>query len=120
MSMVLYAGVGALATVVHYAVLILCVEGLGWPPGASSPLGACAGAMVAYAGNRRVTFRDTTRPHAEALPRFAGVALVGAAGNGLIVGGLAALGVHYLLAQVVATGVVVVATYQINRRWTFT
>lgn len=114
-----YAAVGMVATLTHYALLILLVEGLGLPPGPAAWAGAVLGAAVAYAGNRRFTFGHSATPHAQALPRFAAIAALGALANGLIVGGGAALGVHYLVMQAVATVLVMVATYHLNRRWSF-
>lgn len=119
MSLLRYVGVGSLATVAHYAVLVLAVEVGGGSPPWSSFMGACVGALVAYAGNRQITFVDSGQPHRVAMPRFFGVALLGATGNGLIVSGLTSWGLHYLLAQAVATVGVTVLTYHLNRRWTF-
>ena len=51
-----YTFVGALATAAHYALLVLCVEALGWPAWIASGAGATFGAQLAYIGNRRFTF----------------------------------------------------------------
>lgn len=120
MSLPLYAAVGAAATVAHYAVLALLVESSWSPPGPAAALGALVGAGVAYFGNRAFTFKDTATPHRRAVWRFLTVALVGALLNGLMVGaGYEHLGLHYLLAQVMATVVVMLLTYHLNRWWTF-
>ncbi len=114
-----YAAVGAVATACHYALLVVLVEAAGVVPGLSALAGAVLGGVVAYLGNRRYTFSFSEVGHARAMPRFAAVAAAGAVLNGLIVGAGAALGVHYLLAQVLATVLVMLATYQLNRIWTF-
>jgi putative flippase GtrA len=114
-----YALTGGLATVLHYGLLLALVERLLWPPGLAAALGACAGALLAYAGNRRFTFAAGQRRHRAALPRFALVALAGALLNGLIVGALSRLGLHYLLAQLLATLAVLLLGFRINKRWTF-
>ena len=44
-----YAAVGAVATAVHYLLLVLCVEGGRWPAFLASGFGASVGAQVAYA-----------------------------------------------------------------------
>ncbi|HEY2559713.1 MAG TPA: GtrA family protein [Caldimonas sp.] len=113
-----YAAVGAVATATHYAILVGLVEA-GWleAPRAAA-LGAWVGAQVAFAGNAAFTFRDS-RATVGAWLRFQVTALVGAALSfGLVAGGVR-LGVHYLLAQVVATLVTLGVTFEINRRWSF-
>ena len=114
-----YAAVGAVATACHYALLTALVEWAVWAPGLAALAGSLLGALVAYMGNRRFTFTEARTPHGLALPRFAATAAVGAAANAMIVGGGAALGMHYLLMQMVATALVMLGTYQLNKSWTF-
>ena len=45
-SLLAYSLVGAFATAVHYALLVLCVEAAGWPAYAASGFGAVVGAQV--------------------------------------------------------------------------
>ena len=113
-----YTAVGAFATAVHYGVLVGCVEGLGWPAPLGSGLGAVVGAQVAYAGNRWFTFahRGDVR---DSWPRFQATALAGALVGMAIVALGVRLGVHYVLAQMAATGVSLVLTFAINRAWAF-
>ncbi len=113
-----YAGVGAAATLAHYALLAAWVESLHGPAWIGSGLGATLGAQIAFFGNRAWTFghRGALAP---AWWRFMGTALVGAAfGMGLVAAG-GALGVHYLLAQALATILSLLLTFAINRHWTF-
>ena len=113
-----YTAVGALATAVHYLVLIAWVEGLNGPAYIGSGIGAVVGAQVAYAGNRWFTFAHRGAITAS-WPRFQLTALLGALlGMGVVALGVR-LGVHYLLAQVVATGLSLLLTFAINRAWTF-
>jgi len=113
-----YAAVGAVATAAHYAILVGLVEA-GWlAPQRAAALGAWIGAQVAFAGNAAFTFRGAGATFGAWL-RFQATAFVGAALSfGLVAGG-ARLGVHYLLAQIVATLVTLVVTFEINRRWSF-
>ena len=113
-----YSAVGALATAVHYLVLIACVELAHWPAYLSSGIGAVIGAQVAYAGNRWFTFAHTGAI-AASWPRFQITAVIGALLGMAIVAAGVRLGVHYLFAQVVATLASLVLTFLINRRWTF-
>lgn len=115
-----YAAAGAVATAAHYLVLVALVEaGVAKPP-VGSALGAVVGAAISYLLNRRLAFAGTTVAHAAAILRFSGVAAIGAILNGGIVAALsAAVHVHYLCSQIVATVIVLLMTYVTNKAWTF-
>ena len=113
-----YTLVGALATAVHYAVLIASVEAARWPAWLASGAGAVVGAQVAYLGNRRYTFGYRGGIGVSWL-KFQLTALAGALQGMAVVAFGVAVGLHYLVAQVLATLSVLLATFAINRRWTF-
>ena len=113
-----YTGVGALATALHYGVLVLCVERAGWPAFAASGFGALVGAQVAYLGNRWFTFAHRGAV-AASWPRFQATALLGALLGMAIVALGVRLGVHYLIAQGLATLTSLAITFAVNRAWTF-
>ena len=113
-----YAAVGAVATAVHYAILVGLVEARLLTPPFAAALGAWVGAQVAFAGNAASTFRA----HGATLRawwRFQLTALFGALLTFALVALGVRLGVHYLPAQVVATLATLVVTFEINRRWSF-
>lgn len=113
-----YAAVGAVATAVHYAILAGAVEaGLLAPPRAAA-LGAWVGAQVAFAGNAAFTFRGAGASMGGWL-RFQVTAVLGAVLSYALVALGVRLGLHYLAAQVVATLLNLVVTFEINRRWSF-
>ena len=114
-----YLLVGGSATALHYAVLIGCVEALHMPAAIGAALGAFIGAIWAYAGNRRYTFADRTPEHRHALPRFFAVAALMAVGHGAVVACGQAFGMHYLLAQIIASAAALGAGYGLNKRWSF-
>ncbi len=112
-----YAGVGAIGTVGHYAVYIALVNlGLGVP--SSSAAGFVIGALINYWLNYHYTFKSE-QPHRHAASKFFIVALVGLVLNTLIVFVLHRLQWHYLLAQAMATLIVLVLNFAVNRHWTF-
>jgi putative flippase GtrA len=114
-----YLLIGLLATAIHYSVLVALVEYAAAAAAPSAAFGAACGALAAYAGNRRFTFRRGVA-HGQALPRFLAVAALGAVANGAIVwAGTEVIGMHYLVAQAVATGIVVWSGFVLNRRWSF-
>ena len=120
MTLFRYSLTGAVATAVHYLVLLALVEGAGSPAGPAAGAGAICGAVVAYLGNRRYAFVTSRTTHGHAVPRFFLVSAVGAAMNALLVwAGTGPLRLHYLTAQVIATVVILLLTYRLNRSWTF-
>ncbi|MEP7056507.1 MAG: GtrA family protein [Caldimonas sp.] len=113
-----YGVVGAFATAVHYLVLVLCVEAIGWPAWLASGLGAVIGAQVAYLGNRRYTFAHRGAI-GESWLKFQSTALFAALLGMAVVAVGVRIGLHYVLAQIVATGLNLLVTSAINRSWAF-
>lgn len=113
-----YAAVGGVATAVHYALLWVAVERWHWAPPLAAGAGAALGAQVAFVGNRVFTFGHRG-PWLPAWWRFQLTAALGGITSMAVVALGTALGVHYLAAQVLATGLAMGLTYAVNRRWTF-
>ena len=113
-----YASVGLLATAVHYSVLVGFVENALLAPRFAAAIGAWIGAQVAFAGNAWFTF-DGAVIDARAWLRFQMTAVVGAAISFAIVAIGVRAGLHYLLAQALATLLTLFVTYEINRRLSF-
>jgi putative flippase GtrA len=113
-----YTLVGALATAAHYMLLVLGVEAFAWPAWVASGVGATLGAQLAYVGNRRFTFAHRGAIGTSWL-RFQITALAGTLQGMAIVAAGVALGVNYLVAQIVATLAGLLTTFAINRAWTF-
>ena len=113
-----YATVGAVATAVHYAILAACVEAALLPPPWAAALGAWVGAQVVFAGNAWFTFAGVPVTFTAWL-RFQIVAVLAAVISfGVVAAGVRA-GLHYLLAQAIATLVALFVSYEVNRRWSF-
>jgi putative flippase GtrA len=113
-----YALVGGAATAAHYALLAVAVEAWAWRPALAAGTGAVLGAQVAFVGNRRFTFGHRG-PWLGAWWRFQLTAVLGAVVSMAVVGGGTRLGLHYLLAQVIATLLAMGITFGVNRRWSF-
>ena len=114
-----YAAAGAIGTLVHYVVLLVLVELAAAGSVLASTLGALAGALVNYTLNYRYTFRSV-RPHAESALKYLVVSVAGVLLNAVVIAAATSvLGLHYLVAQVLATAVVLVCAFAINRAWTF-
>ena len=114
-----FSGVGVVAAVVHYGILIGLVEIGAADPVVATLIGYVAGGLVSYALNRRLTYAST-RPHAEAGWRFAVVAAVGFMLTGFFMHALTRwVGAPYLPAQIATTGIVLFWSFLAHKMWTF-
>jgi putative flippase GtrA len=114
-----FGGVGVLAAAGHYGTLVGAVEFLGAPAVPATLAGYLVGGAVSYVLNRHWTFASDA-DHRAAIAKFALVAAVGFALTGLamaLLTGPARL--HYLPAQVLTTGIVMLWSFWANRLWTF-
>jgi putative flippase GtrA len=114
-----FGGVGVLAAIGHYGALAALVELTGAPPVPATLGGYVVGGAISYALNRQWTFASDAR-HRDAIGKFVLVAVVGFALTGLVMALLTGPArMHYLLAQLVTTGVVMLWSFWASRRWTF-
>ncbi len=114
-----FSGVGVMGTAAHYLLLILLVQRFAMDPVVASSLGALLGALVNYYLNYHYTFQSNKR-HREALTKFMVVAVLAFFMNALFMYAFAtALQWHYLLAQVLTTGLVFLWTFLANLLWSF-
>lgn len=114
-----FTGVGAVGTAGHYLTLILLVELLSLDPVVSTTMGFVVGALINYILNYKYTF-VSNKSHRETLIKFFIVAIIGAVINSTIMFiGTKLLAINYLLAQVIATGIVLLQNFILNKIWTF-
>jgi putative flippase GtrA len=114
-----FGGVGIVAMVCHYGVLIALVEIFQAAPVPAALAGYVAGGLASYWLNRRHTF-ESAAPHAQAVPRFALVAAVGFGITWALMHLLTqTLAAPYLPAQLLTTLIVMVWSYLAHRLFTF-
>jgi putative flippase GtrA len=114
-----FTGVGAIGTAAHYVTLITLVQLTGTNAVLASSVGAIVGALVNYHLNYHFTFRSN-KAHHDAIVKFFLVAGVGFIFNAVLMALLTEyLQLHYLLSQVITTGIVLVWNFTGNRLWTF-
>lgn len=114
-----YCTAGGFSTLIHYMVFLLAIKMMFWSPWQATLAGATIGALTAYILNYRYTFSSKIA-HRRILPKFLITAGLGVIIQTLIVAGLSQhWHLHYLLAQIIATGVGLILTFIINRFWTF-
>ncbi|UKJ75870.1 GtrA family protein (plasmid) [Azospirillum brasilense] len=115
----LFAVVGCAAAVGHYGVLIALSELAAAPPVLASSAGFLVGGVISYLLNYGHVFRSE-QDHLPTATKFVAVAAVGLCVNSAIMWALAQrLGLHYLLAQLTATALVMLWSFGANRYWTF-
>lgn len=114
-----FAAVGVIGTLGHYTVLVALVHFGTTDPVLASSVGAVVGALLNYFLNYKFTF-NSSAAHYVALPRFLLITILGFVINLLIIWWcIEVLALHYLLGQCVATGVVLLWNFGVNRAWTF-
>jgi putative flippase GtrA len=115
----MFSAVGGVAAIGHYGTLIALSELAGASPVPASLAGFVVGGIISYLLNYRFTFRST-KQHREALAKFLVVAAMGFVLNGATMWLLTdRANLHYLPAQLIATGLVLIWTFSCNRIWTF-
>jgi putative flippase GtrA len=118
-SLPLYIGSGGVATACHYAFTVFTVEVLGMQPVAASAGGFVVGAVAKYYLNYTYAFRSTLR-HSHAMARYvASIALLFVLNAAIFAGFQEGLGMYYMLAQVITTGLLILPGYFLSRRWVF-
>jgi putative flippase GtrA len=118
-QVIAFTGVGVVAAIVHYGLLIGFVELAGWRPVPATLVGYIGGGVMSYWLNRGLTYQSD-RPHEEAGWRFAAVAAVGFC---LTYGAMHILvdrwALPYFPAQLLTTGIVLVWSFVAHKLWTF-
>jgi len=114
-----FAGVGCLSAIGHYGLLIFLVQLVRTDAVLASAAGALLGAVINYLLNYHFTFQSSKKHH-ESIAKFVVVAAVGLGLNTLFMWIMVnLLGLHYLLSQLVTTGLVLIWSFLGNRFWTF-
>jgi putative flippase GtrA len=114
-----FVGVGAIATAIQYVILIVLMQvGI-----ASATIASGAGFVLSGIANYFMNYHFTfgsRRAHTEAASRFMLVAVVGLILNTVVMAvGTKMLPVHYLVVQVLATGIVLLWNFLGNHLWSF-
>lgn len=115
-----FVAVGCAAAAVHWGVVVLVVEGTGWPPLAANVLGWLVAFVVSFAGHFRLSFRGHGVPARVSALRFLAVSLTGFAINetsyALL---LRASDERYELLLAAVLVAVAAFTYWASRHWAF-
>lgn len=112
--------VGCTAAAVHFGMVVLLVERLGWAPLVANVGGWLVAFIVSFCGQSLLTFRGHGTPVLHALPRFFLISLLGFLANESSY----AILLHFIavrydvLLALVLVGVAIM-TYLLSSRWAF-
>ncbi len=114
-----FANTGAVGTAAHYGVLWSLVNLFAINPVLASAAGAITGAAINYILNYHWTF-NSKLPHSRTLPRFLAIAAASLVLNTWLMAMLVSkTTLHYLIDQLIATGVCLTINYVASRFWAF-
>jgi len=110
---------GGTGAVIHFSILAALVAWFGTNPVIATTIGFIVGSLVNYTLQYHWTF-SADGPHHVMLTRYAVVTTVTMLLNGQLFWLLNShYGMHYLLAQFIVTGIIVVVNFLINKHYTF-
>ncbi len=118
-SVPFYIVVGLMATAAHYVFTISVVELLHADPFPAWAGGFCVGALVKYWLSYVFTFRSREAHGPAAVRYIVSIALLLGANTALYALLYEVLGMHYILALVLTTGLMIPPGYVISRKWVF-
>ncbi len=110
--------VGGAGTAVHFLMMAAALLGFGLPAVLASTLGAICGAIVVYTCNYQFTFA-ARGAHLATVPKFLVLVGLGVLLNAAVVAGLIGLGLPIVVAQLGATGLVLLFNFVVSKRWVF-
>jgi putative flippase GtrA len=119
LQIIAFTGVGVVAAVVHYSLLVGLVEFFGWRAVPATLIGYIGGGIISYWLNRSMTYKSD-RPHEEAGWRFAVVATVGfCITYGVMHVLVERMALPYFPAQIGTTLIVLVWSFLAHKFWSF-
>lgn len=110
--------VGGVSTFFNFLILIILVELFDADPVFSSGLAYLSGGLVSYLMNYYMTFKSSKK-HLDTLPKFIVVLLIGAAINTLVFKLVMLVISIYVLSQVMAVAIALVANYFLHKFWIY-
>jgi putative flippase GtrA len=114
-----YLLVGVLNTGLGYAIIFLCMYGIGLSAVISNVIGYGIGMSVSYTLNRGYTFRGTRTDKATVVRFFAVSATAYLANLGMLLFLIRVAGVHEGVSQLAAGAVYVVTSFLVNKYYVF-
>lgn len=112
-----YLGIGGLSTLIQFALLFLLVKLAHTPEIIASATSYALSSIFNYLANYHYTFASSSN-HAKTLPKFVLAVALGLGANTLLFA-VFNLFTHYLLAQLLATGITVFLNFLVHKLWIY-
>lgn len=113
-----YVGIGGLSTLIQFALLILLVKVAQMPEVPASATSYALSSIFNYLANYHYTFASSSS-HAKTLPKFVLAVALGLGANTLLFAVFFKVFGHYLLAQLLATGITVFLNFLVHKLWIY-
>jgi putative flippase GtrA len=113
-----FVGIGGLATAFQYGLMILFIEYLSINAVVASASSYAISAFFNYLANYYLTFSSDTR-HLQTLPKFILATSFVLILNTLLFSVFFNTGMHYLIAQVIATVITLFVNFAIHKFWIY-
>ncbi len=118
-QLICYGGMGLIGTGVHYIAFLSCIRLNLLDPVFASNFGYVLGAVTNYFLNYYITFKHNS-DHIKTIVKFFIVAFIGLGVNYSIFSvSFTYFELHYLISQIIATGMVFGLTFVMNKLWTY-
>jgi len=111
--------VGSSGAVIDFGILALLVELAGWQPLIANLISFSVAMISNFWLNKLWTWRDGSAEYKKQFVKFTITSVVGLAINSLFLWLSLLVGLHYLIAKIIASIVVAVWNFGINNYWTF-
>ncbi|MFT5294380.1 MAG: putative flippase GtrA [Colwellia sp.] len=119
MYLLKFLGVGGIATIVQYIIFVILIELLKIDIVLASAIGYTISSIFNYLLNYYFTFTSKVKHHV-AMVKFALIVLIGLSLNSFIIHVLVdMLNMHYLLSQIITTGIVLIFNFVAHKFWTY-
>jgi len=113
-----FVGVGGLATVFQYGLMIGFIEFMNIPEVPASAISYGISALFNYLANYYLTFNSDAQ-HLQTLPKFIVATTMVLIINTLLFSFFFNTGLHYLIAQVMATVITLFVNFVIHKYWIY-
>ena len=111
--------VGAINAAIHFIVLSAFYKLAGFGIVSSTVIAFTCAVIFSYQANYFYTFRSK-QPHTSSVPRFASTVILGLFFNAsIMLIGVEKLGANFYLVFVLATGVVMINSFLLNKYWVY-
>lgn len=114
-----FLGIGSIATLIQYLILVVLVESTIIPPYIASAIGYAISAIFNYLANYYFSF-ESSADHILAIGKFIFVVAIGLILNSVLMFfATELLNYNYILSQLVATSIITISNFILLKHWAY-